>query len=81
MKNEGTLLESASFRFSQDGNCLSSDEDSFEELIVEAESSLGIDRDGDCFFRIKTEGWSVDGVEDLEVLFNRIRRVIVRDTK
>ncbi len=25
-------------------------------------SSLGIDRDNDCFFVLKTEKWSVDGV-------------------
>lgn len=68
------VLERATFEFSQEANCVSSNE--YESLIIEAESSLGIDRDKGCFFVLKTEGWSVDGVEDLEELFNRIRKVI-----
>lgn len=74
MTEQGLILEEANFRFSQDANCLSDDE--YEFLVVEAKSSLGIDRDGECFFVLKTEGWSIDGVEDLEKLFNRIKKVI-----
>lgn len=74
MAEQGLILEEANFRFSQDANCLSDDE--YEFLVVEAKSSLGIDRDGECFFVLKTEGWSIDGVEDLEKLFNRIKKVI-----
>ena len=55
---QGLILEEAKFRFSQDANCLSDDE--YEFLEVEAKSSLGIDRDGDCFFVLKTNSWSVD---------------------
>ena len=69
------ILEKATFEFSQDGNYLS-DQDDFETLIIEAQSSLGIDRDKGCFFVLKTEQWSIDSVEDLEKLFNRIRKVI-----
>ena len=78
MEEEGLILEEASFRFSQDGNCLS-DPDAAEFLEIEAHSSLGIDRDGDCFFVLKTEKWSVDSIEDLEKLFNRIRKVVVNE--
>ena len=74
MEEQKPILESASFTFSQEANCISKDE--FEEITIEAESSLGIDRDGGCFFVLKTEAWSVDGVEDLEKLFDRIRKVI-----
>lgn len=75
MDEQGTLLESATFRFSQDGNCLD-ENDKYEFLEVEAHSSLGIDRDGDCFFTLRTKKWSVDSVEDLEKLFDRIRKVV-----
>lgn len=79
MEQQGLILEEASFRFSQDANCVSSDE--YEFIEVEAQSSLGIDRDGECFFVLKTEGWSVDGIEGLEKLFNRIRKVIENGSK
>jgi hypothetical protein len=46
MEEQGILLEEASFKFSQDPNCLS---DGDEFLEIEAQSSLGIDRDNDCF--------------------------------
>jgi hypothetical protein len=75
METPKPILERATFEFSQDANCLS-DQDDFETLIIEAQSSLGIDRDKDCFFILKTEKWSIDSVEDLEKLFDRIRKVI-----
>jgi hypothetical protein len=77
MEDQGTLLEEASFRFSQDANCLS-DRDEYEFLEIKARSSIGIDRDEDCFFIIKTEKWSVDSAEDLEKLFNRIRQIVIK---
>jgi hypothetical protein len=73
---QGLILEEAKFRFSQDANCLSDDE--YEFLEVEAKSSLGIDRDGDCFFVLKTNSWSVDSIEDLEKVFDRIRQVVIK---
>lgn len=78
MEQQGTILEEASFKFSQDANCLS-DQDDYEFLTIEAQSSLGIDRDEDCFFILKTEKWSVDGIEELEKLFNRIRQVVIKN--
>lgn len=75
MEEQGVLLEEATFRFSQDPNCLDS-QDEYEFLEIKAQSSLGIDRDKGCFFTLTTEKWSVDGVEDLEKIFNRIRKVI-----
>lgn len=77
MEEQGILLEEASFKFSQDANCIS-DSDDYEFLEIETHSSIGIDRDNDCFFVLKTEKWSVDSVEDLEKLFDRIRQVIIK---
>lgn len=80
MEEQGTLLEEATFKFSQDANCLSN-EDEYEYLEIEAVSSLGIDRDNECFFILKTKKWSVDSAEDLEKLFDRIRAVVIKETK
>ena len=80
MEEQGILLEEASFKFSQDANCLSN-EDEYESLEIEVQSSLGIDRDEDCFFVLKTEKWSVNGVEELEKIFNRIRKVVINRGK
>lgn len=80
MEEQGVILEEARFRFSQDANCLS-DQDDCEFLEIEARSSLGIDRDDDCFFVLKTKKWSVDSIEDLEKLFNRIRKVVINGKK
>ena len=69
------LLERATFEFSQEANCLS-DNDDFEQLTIECESSLGIDRDNDCFYVLKTKKWSIDNEQDLKKIFDRIQKVI-----
>lgn len=73
---EKPMLEKASFEFSQNANCLS-DSDNSETIEIELVSSLGVDRDkNNEFFVIKTDGWSLDSVSDLEKLFNRIKQVM-----
>lgn len=69
------FLERATFNFSQEGNCLSS-KDAYEFLEISCENDLGIDSSGDCFYVIKTEGWSIDNVNELQKLFDRIQKVI-----
>jgi len=66
-------LESASFEFSQEGNCVDGD---IEILNIRCESSLGIDNDKGCFYVLKTEGWSIDSTDDLQKLFDRISKAI-----
>jgi hypothetical protein len=75
MEGEGIILQRATFEFSQDANCLTSS-DEYESLTIECESSLGIDRDEDCFYVLKTEKWSIDDENDLKKLFDRIQKVI-----
>lgn len=71
-------LEKAVFEFSQEGNCNSSNE--IELLTIECDSSLGIDNDEGCFYVLKSEtGWSIDSLKDLQVLIDRINKVIVKD--
>jgi hypothetical protein len=68
-------LERCSFSFGQEGNTNGST-DTYEELTIECESSLGIDNDEGCYYVLKTNGWSVDNVNDLQELFDRINKVI-----
>jgi len=74
MEESKPILERVTVEFSQEASCVTKEE--YETLIIECESSLGIDRDKDCFFILKTEGWAIDGVEDLQKLFDRIQKVI-----
>ena len=74
------LLEKCSFQFSQESNVNGSSGD-MELLDIHCESSLGIDNDGDCFYILKTEGWSIDGLADLQELIDRISKVINQDKK
>ena len=69
-------LERATFKFSQEANCTSSEE--FESLTIECESSLGIDNDAGCFYVLKTEGWAIDSTQDLQELFDRIQKTITQ---
>ncbi len=75
MEEQGILLESASFKFSQDANCLSHRDD-YEFLTIECKSDLGIDRDQGCFYVLETKKWSIKDEQDLKLLFNRIQKVI-----
>lgn len=70
---EQPKLFAASFDFTQEGNCIDGD---IEELNIRCESSSGIDNDGGCFYVLKTKQWSIDSVDDLQKLFNRISKVI-----
>ena len=72
----GVKLDRCSFTFSQEGNCRGTT-DEYEELIIECESSLGIDNDEGCFYVLRTNtGWSIDSVDELQKLFNRIQKAI-----
>jgi len=75
-KEEKPELVSASFTFSQEGNCVDGGHGGCEELTVRCESSLGIDGDGGCFYVLKTDSWSIDSVDDLQNLFDRISKTI-----
>lgn len=73
---EQPILESATFLFSQEANCVDGKRDEMEDLEIRMESSLGIDRDGGAFYILKTDQWAVEGVEDLQKLFDRISKVL-----
>ena len=73
-------LERATFEFSQEAHCWATNDD-LEILNIECLSSLGIDNDGDCFYVLKTEGWAIDSIKDLQELFDRISKSIKNTEK
>ena len=73
---EKPRLEKATFTFTQQGNCIGSTQDT-EVLTIDFESSLGLDFDEDGYFVLKTDGWSVDDVEDLQEMFDRIKGILL----
>jgi hypothetical protein len=69
-------LEECTFEFSQEGNCLNHQDDA-EFLEIKCLSDIGIDRtDGKCFYVLKTEGWSIDSLQELQELFDRIHKTL-----
>ena len=73
--SEKPKLEKCSFTFGQEGNT-NGTTDEFETITIECESSLGIDNDEGCYYVLRTEGWSIDNVNELQELFDRINKVI-----
>lgn len=73
-------LEEATFSFSQDGNCLSH-QDQAEFLEIKCVSDIGVDRSENCFYILKTEGWSIDSLEELQALFDRIQKSLFPNKK
>lgn len=74
---EQPKLLAASFEFTQEGNCVDGGTVADIEILnIRCESSLGIDNDEGCFYVLKTEQWSIDSVDDLQKLFDRINKVI-----
>jgi len=63
-------LTKASFVFTQEGNTEGTTSE-FEEITIDYE----VIADEGGFFVIRTEGWSMDSIEELEELFNRIRKI------
>jgi hypothetical protein len=72
---EKPKLEKCSFTFYQEGNTNGTTDD-IETLTIECESSLGIDNDEGCYYVLRTDGWSIDNVNDLQELFDRIQKAI-----
>lgn len=71
---EKPLLHSITYKFTQDGNCV--DGRDTEELIIEAKSSLGIEYDEGAFLVLKTDGWAIDDVSEIEDLITKVNNSI-----
>ena len=55
-------LESAVLTYFQNGDC-TEDRDEFQEIVISSRNN-GIDN----FLNIKTDNWSISGIEDLQAL-------------
>jgi len=71
-------LHEAKFEFYQEANCLSNEDEALEIRCV---SDMGIDNAEGCFYILKTEGWSIDNVGELQELFNRISMSLFPNNK
>jgi hypothetical protein len=61
------------FEFYQEATCLSNEDETLEIRCV---SDLGIDNQEKCFYILKTNGWSIDNVEELQELFDRLHKTL-----
>lgn len=66
-------LYSVQATFTQEGSCI---DGGHEEIIIQLRGDLGLDYLDDGFFTIKTKSWSVDSVQELEKLFNRLKKTM-----
>lgn len=74
-------LEEATFHFSQEGSCMKRTDEA-EFLEIKCIADVGIDRaEGKCFYELKTESWSIDSVDELQELFDRIQRSLLPNKK
>jgi len=69
-------LETVTFTFSQEANCVDGRSDDVETLTVEAKSSLGIDNDGGAFYVLRTEQWAIDGPNEINELIKRCETAV-----
>jgi len=72
-------LDEATFIFTQDGNCLNSND--IEQLEIKCRADIGIDGNGSCFYELKTECWSIDNLGDLQELLDRLSKTLFTEKK
>jgi hypothetical protein len=64
------------FRFSQEGNCVDSKSDEYENIEIKAISSLGLDFDDGAFFVIKTKQWAFNDVQEFSEMIQRVQDAV-----
>jgi hypothetical protein len=69
-------LDTVTFTFTQEANCVDGTSHDLEVLTVEAKSSLGIDNDGGAFFVLRTKQWAVDGADEISEIIKRCEKAI-----
>jgi hypothetical protein len=66
-------LDECSFLFTQESNCMNAS-GMIETIEIKCMADIGIDNSEGCFYEIKTEGWSIDNVGELQDIFDRINK-------
>jgi hypothetical protein len=69
-------LDTVTFTFTQETNCVDGPSNDIETLTIEAKSSLGIDNDGGAFFVLRTNQWAVDEADEISEIIKRCERAI-----
>jgi hypothetical protein len=64
-------LDTVTFTFTQETNCMDGPSNDIETLTVEAKSSLGIDGDGGAFYVLRTEQWALDNSNEISEIIKR----------
>jgi hypothetical protein len=76
MSNPRSELDTVTFTFTQETNCVDGPSNDIETLTVEAKSSLGIDGDGGAFFVLRTKQWALDNSNEIHEIIKRCERAI-----
>jgi hypothetical protein len=76
--NEKPKLDEATFIFTQEANCLN---DGIEQIEIKCRADIGIDGMEGCFYELNTNSWSIDNVNDLQELFERIQKSLFPNKK
>jgi len=76
LPNSRAELETVTFTFTQETNCVDGPSNDIETLTVEAKSSLGIDGDGGAFYVLRTQQWAVDDSNEISELIKRCEKAI-----
>jgi hypothetical protein len=76
MSNPRAELDTVTFTFTQETNCMDGPINDIETLTVEAKSSLGIDNDGGAFYVLRTEQWAIDGADEISEIIKRCDKAI-----
>jgi hypothetical protein len=76
LPNSRAELDTVTFTFTQETNCVDGPSNDIETLTVEAKSSLGIDNDGGAFYVLRTEQWAIDGMDEISEIIKRCEKAI-----
>ena len=76
LPNPRAELDTVTFTFTQETNCVDGPSNDIETLTVEAKSSLGIDGDGGAFYVLRTNQWAVDGADEINEIIKRCEKAI-----
>jgi hypothetical protein len=76
LPNPRAELDTVTFTFTQETNCVDGPSNDIETLTVEAKSSLGIDGDGGAFYVLRTQQWAVDDSNEISELIKRCEKAI-----
>jgi hypothetical protein len=69
-------LETVTFTFIQETNCVDGPSDDIETLTIEAKSSLGIDNDEGAFYVLRTDQWSINDANEIYETIKRCEKAI-----